>query len=85
MKSFKYVVQDEVGLHARPAGLLVKEAGKAASTITIESKGKTADAKRLLAVMGLGVKKGDAITVTIEGSDEAAVASSLEAFCKANM
>ncbi|MBO5291604.1 MAG: HPr family phosphocarrier protein [Lachnospiraceae bacterium] len=85
MKSFKYVVQDEVGLHARPAGLLVKEAGKSASSITIESKGKTADAKRLLAVMGLGVKKGDAITVTVEGSDEEAAAAALEAFCKANL
>lgn len=85
MKNFKYVVTDEVGLHARPAGLLVKEAGKAASTVSIESKGKTADAKRLLAVMGLGVKKGDQISVTVEGADEAAVAASLEAFCKANL
>ncbi|NLL79005.1 MAG: HPr family phosphocarrier protein [Clostridiales bacterium] len=85
MKNFKYVVQDEVGLHARPAGLLVKEAGKAASAVTIECKGKTADAKRLLAVMGLGVKKGDEITITVDGADEAAVAASLEEFCKNNL
>lgn len=85
MKTFRYVVQDPVGLHARPAGMLVKEAGKGACSVTIESKGKSADAKRLLAVMGLGVTKGDEISITVEGKDEEAVAAALEAFCKENL
>ena len=40
MKEFKYVVQDELGLHARPAGLLVKEAAKYKSAITLDSGAK---------------------------------------------
>ena len=38
MRDFTYVIKDPVGLHARPAGLLVKKAGGFASRITIESK-----------------------------------------------
>ena len=49
MKEFKYVVQDELGLHARPAGLLVKEAAKYKSAITLDSGAKKADAKRIMA------------------------------------
>ena len=70
MKEFKYVVQDELGLHARPAGLLVKEAAKYKSAITLDSGAKKADAKRIMAVMSMGVKKGVEVTVTIEGEDE---------------
>ena len=55
MKEFKYVVQDELGLHARPAGLLVKEAAKFKSAITLDSGAKKADAKRIMAVMSMGV------------------------------
>ena len=58
MKEFKYVVQDELGLHARPAGLLVKEAAKFKSAITLDSGVKKADAKRIMAVMSMGVKQG---------------------------
>ena len=59
MKSFNYVITDEVGIHARPAGILVKEAKKYASTIMIVKGEKKADASRLMALMGLGVKCGD--------------------------
>lgn len=51
MKSFNYVITDEVGIHARPAGILVKEAKKYASTVTIVKGGKKADATRLMALM----------------------------------
>lgn len=44
MKKFSYVVKDEVGIHARPAGLLVKEAKKYASRVTASKDGKTAEA-----------------------------------------
>ena len=48
MVTFKYVIKDELGIHARPAGLLVKEAGKLGSKITIEKGGKKGDAKKNL-------------------------------------
>ncbi len=49
MKVFQYVITDEVGIHARPAGLLVKAAKQAASQVKIEANGKSADAKKLMA------------------------------------
>ena len=70
MKEFKYVVTDPEGLHARPAGILVKKAAEFQSKIMIDKAGKAADAKRILGVMGLGVKKGEEVTITAEGEDE---------------
>ena len=85
MKSFKYVITDEVGIHARPAGILVKEAKKYASTITIVKGEKKADATRLMALMGLGVKCGEEITVCTDGENEEAASAAIEAFLKANL
>ncbi|WP_394923126.1 HPr family phosphocarrier protein [uncultured Robinsoniella sp.] len=70
MKNFSYVVNDEVGIHARPAGLLVKEAKKYESKITLSKDGKSADANKLMAVMSLGVKCGQTVEVEISGADE---------------
>lgn len=84
MKTFEFTVVDELGIHARPAGLFIKCAGKFSSSITIATKDKSADAKRLFAVMGLGVKKGDTITVSADGKDENEAINELEEFCKAN-
>ena len=58
MKEFDYVITDEVGIHARPAGLLVKEAKKYESKIVLSKDGRKAEATKLMAVMGLGVKCG---------------------------
>ena len=55
MKEFKYVITDKGGIHARPAGALVKEAAAFPCSITIAKDGKAADAKRIFGVMGLGV------------------------------
>ncbi len=85
MKEFNYTITDPQGIHARPAGILVKEAAKYESSVTIEKDGKTGDAKRIFAVMGLGVKCGQTITVKINGSDEDAAADAIESFLKANM
>ena len=63
MKEFKYVIKDEQGIHARPAGLFVKEAAAFPCKVTIEKDGKEADAKRIFAVMGLAVKCGQEITL----------------------
>lgn len=71
MKSFEFVVTDPIGIHARPAGLLVKEAKKYESSVIMVIKdGKSVDAKKLMALMGLGVKCGDMVTVSIEGGEE---------------
>lgn len=86
MKSFEYVVTDPVGIHARPAGNLSKEAKKYDSVIKITNPaGKSAEVKKLMALMGLGIKQGDTVTVTVEGGDEDAVAAAMETFFKENL
>lgn len=85
MKTFKYVIKDELGIHARPAGLLVKLVGEFQSTVTVEKDGKKADAKRIMALMGLGAKKGTEVTVSVEGPDEADAAKAVENFFKDNL
>lgn len=62
MKTFEYTITDPVGIHARPAGLLVKAVKEHASKVTITKKNpdgteKSADAKKLLALMNLGIKQ----------------------------
>lgn len=85
MKKFEYVITDALGIHARPAGQLVKEVKQYQSTVTIEKEDKAVDATRLMAVMGLGVKKGQKITIVIEGKDEEAACAGLEKFLKENL
>lgn len=85
MQVFEYVITDEVGIHARPAGLLVKKASEYASNVNICKDGKSADAKRLIGIMGLGVKKGDTVTVNVEGPDEEQAKKELEQFFKENL
>ena len=85
MKEFSYVITDPEGIHARPAGILVKEAAGLTSSVKIAGNGKEADAKRLLALMSLGIKKDMEVTFTIEGDDEEAAATALETFMKENL
>lgn len=85
MKTVTYTIKDQMGIHARPAGLLVKEVGKYNSTVTLSNGTKEADAKRLMAIMALGIKQGQSVTFKIEGADEAEAAAGIEAFLKANL
>ena len=85
MKEFKYVITDELGIHARPAGLLVKEAAKFQSDIKIKKGDKEADAKRIFGIMGLAAKKGDEIVLTADGVDELDAIASIEEFLKENL
>lgn len=85
MKSFDYTITDEIGIHARPAGVLAKKAKEYASKITITKGGKTAEAQKLMAVMSLGVKKGETVTVSAEGEDEEKAAADMETFFKENL
>lgn len=85
MKELKYIITDPEGIHARPAGLLVKKANEFSSQIMIGKGEKSADAKRIFGVMGLGVKKGDEISMSAEGSDEDVAIEALEQFLKENL
>jgi len=77
MKSFKYTIKDPLGIHARPAGMLVKVVKEIDSHVTIEKDGKAVAADRLLSVMGLGIRCGDTVTLTITGGDEVTSADTI--------
>lgn len=87
MKQFQYTVTDPLGIHARPAGMLVKAAKALDSTVTVARAdgSKSAAATRLMALMGMGIKTGEAVTVTIEGGNEEASAAAMEQFFKENL
>lgn len=80
MKTFNYTIKDAIGIHARPAGLIVNKAKEFESSFTITKDGRSADLKKLMSLMSLGVRCGDEITVTVEGPDEAHAASAMEQF-----
>jgi phosphocarrier protein len=85
MQKFEYTIQDAVGLHARPAGLLVKFAKQFKSEVKLEQNGKNASARALMSVIGLGAVCGTTVTVTVEGEDEKEAAEALKIFMKENM
>ena len=85
MKEFTYVIKDKEGIHARPAGIVVAEAKKYASTFTISNKGKSADLKRIFGVMSLCVKCGEEVVVKVEGPDEEAASAAVEEVFKGNL
>ena len=70
MKTFTYTIKDKEGILARPAGIIVAEAKKYSSSISITNKGKKADLKRIFGVMGLCVKSNEEVLIEIDGSDE---------------
>lgn len=78
MKTFEFTVRDPIGVHARPAGMLAKKAKEFESEITVRKGEKTANAERLMALMGLCIKCGDTVTVTVTGADEDAAAEAFE-------
>ena len=85
MKNFSYIIKDEIGIHARPAGLLVKEAKKYASKVVIKANGKSAEATRLMAIMGMGVKCGQTVEVEVTGDDEDTAFEGMKAFFEENL
>lgn len=85
LQEFSYVIKDEMGIHARPAGILAKEAKNYASTITMAYGDKKADVTRIMAVMALGVKCGFEVTVTVEGEDEEKAAEGMKQFFEENL
>ena len=85
MKEFTYTVTDPLGIHARPAGQLVKEAGKFTSLCTVTKGSKTEKLTRLIGIMMLAVKQGDVVTVRAEGEDEDRAIRNLRMFFQENL
>lgn len=86
MQTFEYTLTDPVGIHARPAALLVKEIKNHGSEkITLNCNGKTANGQSLLSLMALGAKQGQTVTVQVEGINEKGAAEALKAFFAAKL
>ena len=85
MQTFEYTITDPYGIHARPAGMLVREAARFDSDITFEKDGQTANAKRIFSVMGLGVKCMQTVKVSVSGTDEEEAADAVKNFLENNM
>lgn len=85
LKEIKHIIRDPLGMHARPAGMLVKAAAPYASKITVKAPTGSADARRLMALMRLAAKQGMELTITIDGTDEVQAAAELTAFLSANL
>ncbi len=85
MKQFDYTITDPLGIHARPAGMVAKTAKELGCKVTITKNGKTADTARMMALMGLGIKTGDTVTITVEGGDEEHASQVMEKFFRENL
>lgn len=80
MREIKYVIQDPEGIHARPAGELIKLLKTFESAVTISKGDQAVDAKRIFGVMSLAAKQGQEVTLTVEGSDEDEATDQIQEF-----
>lgn len=85
MKNFEYVIKDELGIHARPAGALAKTAKEFESKVVICKGEKKVEATKLMGLMSMGIKQGDAVVVEVEGADEDAALTAVQAFFTENL
>ena len=86
MKEFTYTIKDELGIHARPAGLLAKAAkAYGDTTITVTKDGNTVKASQLMKLMGLGVKQGNEITIAADGPAEDEAIAAMRKFFEENL
>ena len=85
MKSFSYTIKDEAGIHARPAGTIAKAAKALDSEITVTKGEKTVSASKLMALMSLGVKCKDTVTITANGGNEEAAIAELKTLFENNL
>lgn len=86
MQQFTHIISDPLGIHARPAGLLAKIARDfSGTTITVDKNGETVKVSQLIKLMGLGIRQGDEVTVTAEGSEEAEAITAVQRFFSENL
>lgn len=85
MKTFEYVITDPVGIHARPAGMLVKEVKESGAEVTITCNGKSTNAGKLMSLIAMGIKQGDTVAVVVEGEKEEEAAVRIKQFLENNL
>lgn len=79
MISFEYTIKDRDGMHARPAGGVIKTANLFTSDISVELKGRTESLKGgIFALLGMGIRFGDTLKITVNGADEQAAADEMK-------
>lgn len=79
MISKEVVINNQVGLHARPATFFIQKANEFKSSIWIEKEERRVNAKSLLGVLSLGIVKGTSVTIIADGVDESAAIATLAA------
>ena len=85
MKQIELVIQNETGLHARPAKVLVKLAKQFKSSVNLQYGSKKANAKSMVSVLTLGAGKGSNITLMVDGIDEDQALADIEAAIRAGL
>ena len=85
MQQFEYTVTDPAGLHARPAGNLVRKVKGFSSRVTLTANGKTCVATQLIALMGMKISRGTVVNVSVEGEDEGTCARELQEWFAENL
>lgn len=84
MQSFTYTIKDEMGLHARPAGQMVKLIKNMPAQVTIRCGERSADGRKLFAIMAMAVNQGETVTVEVDGDSEDALCGELLEFFRTN-
>ncbi len=86
MKQFEYTIQDPLGIHARPAGMLAKLAKSFGDTVvTLSKDGNTVKASQLMKIMAMGIKNGHTITIAAEGPAEDEAIAAMQKFLEENL
>ncbi|MCL2121720.1 MAG: HPr family phosphocarrier protein [Clostridiales bacterium] len=85
MKELKHVIKDELGIHARPAGMLVKLLSAFSGEVQVGNANKMIDGKRLFALLGLGLKQGDEMILRFEGEGEEEAFTAVASFLAENL
>lgn len=80
MVQFSYMIKKELGIHARPAGLIAKKAKVLDCAVTISCRENSCDARKLMKLISLEAQRNDTLVITVEGPGEEAVAEELKEF-----
>ncbi len=85
MQQCSYIIRDEYGMHARPAGQLVRLASAYECTVTVQHEDRSCTLKTPMHLMALGIMQGDNITIQAEGNDESACITAVQKFLEENV
>ncbi|MDR1689192.1 MAG: HPr family phosphocarrier protein [Clostridiales bacterium] len=85
MVTLNYTINDDLGIHARPAGIIVRQAKNSKSQVFLRKGDKQVNASNILGIMGLGVKKGETVQICAEGPDETEAAQNMLNLFKENL